>query len=97
MNSGTIRIEVACALPERQVVKALAVPTGCTAGEAVVLSGIAAQFPELDIPALRLGIFSHVVEDDQVLSDGDRVELYRPLLLDPKEARRQRAEKARRR
>ncbi len=96
MTNGMIRIEVACALPDCQVVKALAVPTGCTAREAVGLSGIADQFPDLDIPALRLGIFSHVVGDDQRLSEGDRVELYRPLLLDPKEARRQRAEKAKR-
>lgn len=91
-----INIEVACALPDKQVVKALAVPSGCTARQAVALSGIAADFPGLAVPALRLGIYSKVVDDGHVLADGDRVELYRPLLLDPKEARRQRAEKARR-
>lgn len=91
-----INIEVACALPGRQVVKALAVPSGCTARQAVALCGIAADFPGLDIAGLKLGLYSKVVDDDQVLAAGDRVELYRPLLLDPKEARRQRAEKAKR-
>ena len=95
--SNTINIEVACALPEHQAVKALAVPVGCTAREAVALSGIAVEFPALDLAGLRLGIFSKAVEDDHCLAEGDRVELYRPLLLDPKEARRQRAERARQR
>lgn len=92
-----IRIEVACATPGRQVVKALAVPEGCTARQAVGFSGIAADFPELDLQRLPLGIFSKPVDGERVLVDGDRVELYRPLLLDPKEARRQRAAKARQR
>lgn len=91
-----IPVEVACALPDRQVVKALAVPSGCTARQAVALSGIAADFPGLDMASLKLGLYSKVVDDDHVLAAGDRVELYRPLLLDPKEARRQRAEKAKR-
>lgn len=95
--SGTLRVEVACALPGRQVVKALTVPVGCTAREAVMLSGIAADFPGLAVGDLKLGIYGKVVEDGRLLASGDRVELYRPLLLDPKEARRQRAEQARRR
>ena len=94
MSSAVIHVEVACALPERQAVKALAVPVGCTAREAVERSGIAAEFPALDIASLALGIYSQLVSDDYVLAEGDRVELYRPLLLDPKEARRQRAAKA---
>lgn len=91
-----LHIEVACALPHKQVVKALAVPAGCTARQAVELCGIAADFPGIDLASLKLGIYSKVVEDDHLLAEGDRVELYRPLLLDPKEARRQRAEKAKR-
>lgn len=92
----TITVEVACALPARQVVRALTVPAGCTARQAVERCGIAEDFPELAVSTLRLGIYSKAVEDSHLLQDGDRVELYRPLLLDPKEARRQRAEKAKR-
>ena len=91
--SATIRVEVACALPARQSVETLDVPVGCTAREAVRRSGIAAAFPELDVEQRALGIFSRAVDDDHVLVAGDRVEIYRPLLLDPKQARRQRAAK----
>lgn len=94
MSAELIHIEVACALPERQVVEAMAVPVGCTARAAVLQSGLAAEFPALDFAQLALGIYSKAVADDYVLQDGDRVEIYRPLLLDPKEARRQRAAKA---
>ncbi len=94
MSAAMIAIEVACALPDQQVVKALVVPVGCTAREAVERSEIAAAFPALDMASLALGIYSQLVSDDYVLAEGDRVELYRPLLLDPKEARRQRAAKA---
>lgn len=91
-----IKIEVACAWPEKQWVKALEVASGCTAQQAVVLSGIADAFPELALTECKLGVFSKVVDSQCVLVDGDRVEIYRPLLLDPKEARRQRAQKSRR-
>lgn len=90
-----IHIEVACALPEKQVVKALAVTAGCTAQEAVALSGIGDAFPTLALDDCQLGIFSRIIHEpaNHVLADGDRVEIYRPLLLDPKDARRQRAKK----
>jgi len=88
-----IRIEVACALPDQQCVKTLEVETGCTAQQAVALSGMAEIFPEIALAECKLGIFSKLIENSEkyVLADGDRVEIYRPLLLDPKEARRQRA------
>lgn len=92
-----IRIEVACATPEKQWVDALEVKTGCTAQQAVALSGIADAFPGLALGDCTLGVFSKVVDGGYVLQEGDRVEIYRPLLLDPKEARRQRADKSRRR
>jgi putative ubiquitin-RnfH superfamily antitoxin RatB of RatAB toxin-antitoxin module len=91
-----IHIEVACALPDRQLVKALSVEAGCTAQQAVVLSGLGEAFPELALAECKLGIFSQIIDASHVLAEGDRVEIYRPLLLDPKEARRQRAKKARR-
>ena len=92
-----IHIEVACALPDQQCVKALDVEAGSTAQQAVTLSGMAEMFPELALAECKLGIFSKLIENPEryVLADGDRVEIYRPLLLDPKEARRQRAKKAR--
>ncbi|MDP2227681.1 MAG: RnfH family protein [Moraxellaceae bacterium] len=93
---GQIRVEVAYARPDRQWLRALELPSGSTAQQAVAASGILADCPELELAALRLGIFSHPLTDaTQVLQMGDRVEIYRPLIIDPKEARRARAEKAR--
>lgn len=89
-----IQIEVACALPGKQLVKALTVEAGCTAQQAVALSGLADAFPEVVLAECRLGVFSKAVDSEYVLVEGDRVEIYRPLLLDPKEARRQRARKS---
>ncbi|HEY4143755.1 RnfH family protein [Pinirhizobacter sp.] len=76
-------IEVARAFPDRQEVLALTVPLGTTAAQAVALAG----WP----PATALGVFSRRVDADHVLAEGDRVEIYRELTLDPKEARRRRA------
>jgi uncharacterized protein len=91
-----IHIEVACALPGKQLVKTLVVEAGCTAQQAVALSGLAEAFPGLSLAECKLGIFSRLLDDpaQHILVEGDRVEIYRPLLLDPKEARRQRARKS---
>lgn len=93
-----IPVEVACALPETQQVVALEVPAGTTAREAVRLAGLEGCYPGIDPASLRIGIFSRVIEDPSSyqLAAGDRVEIYRPLQMDPKESRRLRAEKARR-
>jgi len=88
---ATMPVEVAYALPARQVIVRLQVPAGTTAREAVLRSAIATQFPGLDAEASPLGIFGKAVADGQVLQEGDRVEIYRPLIADPKEARRARA------
>lgn len=100
---GTIAVEVVCALPTRQRIVSLRVPPGTTARQALALSDIAAEFPELDVAGAPLGIFGQVLgskglplPENYVLQPGDRVEIYRPLLADPKEVRKQRAEKARR-
>jgi len=87
-----ISVEVAFALPARQKLVSLQVPAGTTAQQAVELSGLAAEFPEIDMTALKLGIFSKAVKADTVLREHDRVEIYRPLQADPKAVRRQRAE-----
>jgi len=83
-----IAIEVACALPDRQVVLPLEVPAGCTAGDALAQSGIFALQPALDPSRCGIGIFGREVASDWILQAGDRVEVLRPLLEDPRERRR---------
>lgn len=94
-TADTIKVEVACARPERQRVLPVTVPAGTGARAAVHLSGIAADFPEIDAASAPIGIFGVAVADDHVLRPGDRVEIYRPLRMDPREARRLRARGAR--
>ncbi|WP_440995635.1 RnfH family protein [Arhodomonas sp. SL1] len=86
-----IRVEVAYARPDRQALLALRVPRGTTAIEAVQASGVLERFPEIDLDRQGIGVFSQPVSPQRVLADGDRVEIYRPLKVDPKEMRRQRA------
>lgn len=87
----TICIEVAAALPERQEIVALELAAGATVMDAVEASGLPGRFPEIEIDPKRLGVFGRLRPPDHVLRDGDRVEIYRPLKVDPKEVRRQRA------
>lgn len=86
-----IQVQVACARPGKQRIRCLEVPVGTTAREAVHHAGLAAEFPEIDANAAPLGVYGRHVDDGYVLRDGDRVEVYRPLAIDPREARRQRA------
>lgn len=91
-----IEVEVAYALPEKQVLLRISVPRGCTALEAARLSGIEERFDELALDeGSRLGVFGQVVSPTQVLAEDDRVEIYRPLKADPKEVRKARAARAR--
>lgn len=94
-DAETIAVEVVYALPERQRLIALRVPPGTRAGEAVARSGLIAECPELQGQALKLGIYGRLCPEGEVLRAGDRVEIYRPLIADPKEARRARVAKAR--
>ncbi|WP_226455735.1 RnfH family protein [Pseudomonas sp. AF03-9] len=91
-----VEIEVVYAGVDRQVLLAVAVAPGTSLRAAVQASGIAAQFPELNLADCPLGIFGKVVADAEVraVQAGDRIEIYRPLLADPKEVRRLRAAKA---
>lgn len=86
-------IEVAYALPEEQVLITLDVEQGTTVEQAVKLSGVLERFTDIDLTKNKLGIFGKPTKADQVLRDKDRVEIYRPLIADPKESRRKRAEK----
>ena len=90
-----ITVEVAYALPEKQKIIELKVEEGCTARDAVARSGMAEHFPGLDISSAKLGIFGKAVPkpEKEILREGDRVEIYRPLIADPKEVRKQRAAK----
>lgn len=91
-GAGTIRVEVAHARPERQEIIAIDVPAGTTLAAAIALSGIEQRFPGLDAATSDVGIFGSIVKDrDQPLREGDRVEIYRPLEIDPKAARANRA------
>ena len=93
VDKDVIHIEVAYGTSVDQSLIELKVPAGTTLIEAVRLSGITQQYPEIDLRNSVKGIFSKVADDDRVLQEHDRVEIYRSLKLDPKEARRQRAMK----
>jgi len=88
-----IEIEVACASPEKQVIRTLQVPVGTTARQALLRSELEKEFTvgSIDIHSAALGVFGRVVADSYELRAGERVEIYRPLRRDPREARRLRA------
>lgn len=96
MAEPMIEIEVVYAAVDRQLLLNLAVTPGTSLRAAVLVSGIATQFPEVDMANCPLGIFGKVVADAETrnVQVGDRIEIYRPLLADPKEVRRLRAAKA---
>ena len=86
-----LEIEIVYGLADRQVLKNMTVAEGTTVREAALQSGLEVEFPELDLQQAPLGNFGKAVKGETVLRDGDRIEVYRPLLIDPKEARRKRA------
>lgn len=88
-----IDIEVVFADEQRQFILLLQVMEGCTVQVAIEQSGVLNEFPTLNLTRNKIGIFGKEVNLDTVLQAGDRVEIYRPLLIDPKQARRQRAHK----
>jgi putative ubiquitin-RnfH superfamily antitoxin RatB of RatAB toxin-antitoxin module len=90
-DAARIAVSVVYAEPERVFMVELSLPKGATVAEAVERSGIRAARPDIAIRDDRLGILSRKAALDTALRDGDRVEIYRPLLIDPKEARRKRA------
>lgn len=90
----TITVEVAYALAEKQQIIALEVAEGTTAAEAAEQSGITKSFPEIDLAKVNMGIFGKAIKPAKhVMQAGERVEIYRALIADPKEARKKRAEK----
>jgi putative ubiquitin-RnfH superfamily antitoxin RatB of RatAB toxin-antitoxin module len=89
--SETLNIEVIYALPNKQEIIARKLPVGTTARQAIEASGLLLKYPEIDLAKNKLGVFAKLTKPDAVLRDGDRVEIYRPLIADPKEVRKQRA------
>lgn len=88
-----IHVEVVYALPERQEVVRLKLHEGATAQQAIDASGLLQRHPEIELgKANKVGVFAKLVKLDASLNDKDRVEIYRPLIADPKEVRRKRAE-----
>lgn len=86
-----IAVQVAYATPEEQVTVALYVPSGATVQETIEVSGLLDRFPELDLAVNRVGIFGRLRRLDDIVKAGERIEIYRPLRADPREARRRRA------
>jgi putative ubiquitin-RnfH superfamily antitoxin RatB of RatAB toxin-antitoxin module len=93
MNKTTLRIEVSYAASDRQQIMAIEIEDGSTIEAAIVASGILEIFPEIDLAKQKVGIFSHPRQLQDFVEAGDRIEIYRPLLIDPKEARRAKAKK----
>jgi uncharacterized protein len=86
-----LKVSVAYVGSNDQVLRPLEVGVGTTVREAIEKSGVIAKCPEIDLSVNHLGIFGKLVKPDHVLEDGDRIEIYRPLIADPKEARKRRA------
>ncbi|MFM9968015.1 MAG: RnfH family protein [Burkholderiales bacterium] len=91
-----IKVQVVFALPDRYLLRSVELALPATLAEAITASGIPDQCPEIDLERYKVGVFGRRSALDAVLEDGDRVEIYRPLTVDPKESRRRRAEHAKR-
>lgn len=89
--SETIRVEVVYPLPGKQEIFVAKLPVGATVRQAIEASGVLEKYPDIDLAKNKLGVFAKLVKPDASLRDRDRVEIYRPLIADPKEVRKQRA------
>jgi putative ubiquitin-RnfH superfamily antitoxin RatB of RatAB toxin-antitoxin module len=90
--AGNIHVELVYALPDQQPLMRVQLAEGASVEDAIRVSGILEAFPEIDLSLNKVGIFSKLVKLDEKVRDKDRVEIYRPLIADPKEVRRKRAE-----
>lgn len=94
MTDKQIAIEVVYAIPAKQLILEVVVEQGTTVEQAIMSSGIQKRFPEIDLVKNKVGIWNRTCKLSDTPRDGDRIEIYRPLIADPKEVRRRRAEKA---
>lgn len=92
-SASWIAVEVVYAKAEEQALVCLKLPEGSTVAAAIEASGLLDQFPEIDLSVNKVGIFGSVCDLGRILKPNDRVEIYRPLLRDPKDSRKQRAAK----
>lgn len=91
--AGAIQVEVVYALPQRQEIIPVTLPEGATVRQAVEASGLLHKYPDIELDgANKLGVFAKLTKSDAVLRDRDRVEIYRPLIADPKAVRKKRAD-----
>lgn len=88
----SLSIEITYALPQKQELVKLILPAGSTVQQAIEASGLKQKFPEIDLAKNKVGVFGKLTKLDAQLRDRDRVEIYRPLIADPKEVRKKRAE-----
>lgn len=88
-----IHVSVVCAAPDRVFLREVDLPQGANVQDAIEACGFRQAWPEVPVSAERLGIFARKADFSTVLNEGDRVEIYRPLKIDPKEARRKRAQR----
>lgn len=94
MTDQQIKIEVAFAKPDKQSLLEVVIEQGTTVEQAIKSSGMLKRFPEIDLNTLKVGIWNRTCKLTDQPKEGDRIEIYRPLIADPKEVRRRRAEKA---
>lgn len=94
MTVEQITIEIVYALPKVQSLLAVVIDEGTTVEQAIIESGVCLQYPEINLTVNKVGIWNKATKLSQVLVNGDRIEIYRPLLADPKEVRKRRADKA---
>ena len=90
-GAGWVSVEVVYATPQQQTVIPLRVPVGTAIGQAIALSDIVQRHPEIDLDTQAVGVFGERAALERVLRGGERIEIYRPLQADPKQARRRRA------
>lgn len=90
MEKNNIEVEIAYAA-QKQLIRKILVPNGSTVADVISATKIQEAFPEIDLAKNKVGIYSRICNLEQVVKHGDRIEIYRPLLIDPKEARRLRA------
>lgn len=95
MNNGETRVEIVFAAPDTQSLLELKLNAGTTVKQALELSGIYEKFGNVDMTNMPVGIWGQLVGRDRIVENGDRIELYRPLEIDPREARRRLAESGR--
>ena len=94
MTDQQISLELAYATSEKQALLEVVIEQGTTVKQAILASGIVKRFPDIDLEVLKVGIWNRTCKLTDLPKKGDRIEIYRPLIADPKEARRRRAEKA---